>query len=561
MADTSVALLNLLPGVPAAGTLSPGAIAGTDGLSFTALLSTEISQLGTATTTAGGDPLDLETTDATTDDTAQTAVTNPLALLLAGSVLLPTPLTPVQTTPDGTTTTATAVLGGTTQLPETAAGVPNSTGGDASRVESLRFSGPANPLSPATPTAVNTTAVVTPNLPATPVPNTTPIPTQPAPPPPPNTTPAAIEPTQVPPAARVVVPQTPVVSDRTQALPSQPVELRPVPVQPPVTEPERVTGLPPVVAGQQPAVTRQRTTVTPQAVPTPTDATFPDAVKQAAVTASSQAPAVVPPAAGPGRPVPTPGVERPAVAVANRPVQEATQLATPTQPTPTRGPVQPQGVNPEAVPATTDGSVTGFRLPSEKVVRATTAAFEPELKPALVTDGTQPVDSARVLSHTTPVASSASATPDQAVADGRSVATPAHQISDNWITHADVRSQGGEHEFHMRLDPPELGEVRVRVHSSGDGVRAELTVANDAVRAMIESQIPELRQRLQDGGVSVTQFDVTTNTAGGDSSARNPYRESQPGDFQPAAAATPAAKLGRTRDPTTAVGGLLDVTA
>ncbi len=502
MADVTIGLLNLLPGVPAVGTLAPGTTTGTDGLSFTALLSTQITQLGTAAAPTGDDLLDLETT---TEDTAETAITNPLALLLGG-VLLPTPLPPVQPTPTETTT-ATATTGAlpsvTAQLPEVAVAP---TRVDASRVESLRFEGTANPIAPATPNAVEA-STDTPDVQPAPTPTATRTASQPvAPTPPQNTTPTTIEPTQVPPVSRVVVAQTPVVNDRTQSLPPPPVELRPVPVQPPVTEPEPIVGLPPVVAGQQPAIQQQRPTVVPQTVPTKPDAPFADVVKQA--------------------------------------------VATPTRPAPV---AIPQAASPDVVPNLTAGSVIGS-------VRPTVAAFEQEWKPAVTADGTQAVDSTRVQPHTVPVHTNPTISPDRAVADTRPSLTPASQIGDTWITHAEVQSRGGDHEFRLRLDPPELGEVRVRVHSSADGVRAELTVASDAVRAMIESQIPELRQRLQDGGVSVSQFDVTTNTPGGDSSARNPYRETAPQDVR-VESAMPAAKPGRTRDPTAAVGGLLDVTA
>lgn len=474
MADTSVAPLNLLPGVPARGSLTPGAPVTADGLTFTTLLSTEIAQLGTAAAPTGDEVPDL---DSSTEESDQAATANPLALLLSG-VLQP--------------------------LPVTVTAVPDSGGGDASRVETLRFAGPVN-----RPSAVASDVTLPQGIPA-PVPTsgqTLPQPTPSASPTPPlNTSLTATLASQVPPAARVVVPQTPVVIDRTQASPPPPVELRPVPVQPPVGEPEPVTGPSPVTAEQPPATTQQRTSVTPQ--PPPAGATYPDAVKQAAVATNQPA---------------KNGIAQPA------------------------GGSQPR-VDADVGPARIGGGVTSDR------VQPSSTAFEPDWK-SLADDPAAP-EAVRIQPPTSPPAPP----PDRTAADARPVATPAAQISDTWITHADVRAKDGGHEFHLRLDPPELGEVRVRVHSSADGVRAELTVASDAVRAMIESQIPDLRQRLQDGGVTVSQFDVTTNTPGGDSSARNPYREPPPREARPDPAAVPASPA-RTRDPTAPVGGLLDVTA
>lgn len=474
MTDTSVATLKLLPGVPARGTLTPGTPVPADGLTFTTLLSTEIAQLGTTAVSTGDELLD---PDSSVDESGQAATTNPIALLLGG-VLQPPPV---------------AVTA-----------VPSSGGGDASRVETLRFSGPINRTSAAA------SDVILPQGPHTPVSNSGQTLPQPAasalPAAPLNTSLTAALATQVPPASRVVVPQTPVVIDRTQVPPPPPVELRPVPVQSPVGEPEPVTGPTPVSAEQQPTITQQRTNVPPQ-TPPPGN-TYPDAEKQAAVA--------------PNQPART-GIAQPADVG------------------------QPR-IDSEAGPATTSG---GFM---SDLVKPSSTAFEPERKS--VAADSAAAEAMRIQPHTThPTAQS-----DRTAADARAVATPATQISDTWITHADVRAKDGGHEFHLRLDPPELGEVRVRVHSSADGVRAELTVTSDAVRAMIESQIPELRQRLQDGGVTVSQFDVTTNTPGGDSSARNPYREPPPREARPDPAAVPASPA-RTRDPTAPVGGLLDVTA
>ena len=88
--------------------------------------------------------------------------------------------------------------------------------------------------------------------------------------------------------------------------------------------------------------------------------------------------------------------------------------------------------------------------------------------------------------------------------------------------------------------------------------QAALKLKREAVRGLIESQLPELRQRLEAAGVSVQQFDVSTdpNTGGN----RNPYREAALQEFFPrapistGAPTVPRARIGRP-DP-----GSLDVT-
>jgi hypothetical protein len=100
--------------------------------------------------------------------------------------------------------------------------------------------------------------------------------------------------------------------------------------------------------------------------------------------------------------------------------------------------------------------------------------------------------------------------------------------------------------------------VKVRVLAMGDRVEARLVVSDDAVKRLIESQLPELRQRLEAAGVSVPNFDVSTGggkaNTGGDGWDRS----------QPAFAPTPRPTAGSPPRPLsrpTAAGGLLDVTA
>jgi flagellar hook-length control protein FliK len=137
------------------------------------------------------------------------------------------------------------------------------------------------------------------------------------------------------------------------------------------------------------------------------------------------------------------------------------------------------------------------------------------------------------------------------------VSTPpvAAQLQDAFVSQARVIERGGRHEFQLRLDPPELGEVKVRVLAMGDKVEARLVVSDDAVRKLIESQLPDLRQRLEQAGVAVPKFDVTTDggraNTGGDA-----WDRPQPVAPPPRTTAPTAAPTARS-----VAGGLLDVTA
>lgn len=129
------------------------------------------------------------------------------------------------------------------------------------------------------------------------------------------------------------------------------------------------------------------------------------------------------------------------------------------------------------------------------------------------------------------------------------------QLADAVVARAEVTTRDGTTEFQLRLDPPELGRVEVKLVSAGDDLRASVVVADDAVRRLIESQLPELRQRLEAAGVLVQQFDVATDPNGGN---RRPDRDDPPAFVAPAAREPERA----ARRPRAAVpaAGALDVT-
>ena len=136
-------------------------------------------------------------------------------------------------------------------------------------------------------------------------------------------------------------------------------------------------------------------------------------------------------------------------------------------------------------------------------------------------------------------------------------ATPAAQVAEAVVVHSHVLERDGVVEFRMRLDPPDLGRVQIRLITRGDEVYGQVLVADDAVRRLIESQLPELRQRLEAAGVNIQRFDVATDSGtGGNQSA---YREFIGAALAPRVptgvpAPAPQARVGRFE------AGSLDVT-
>jgi flagellar hook-length control protein FliK len=136
-------------------------------------------------------------------------------------------------------------------------------------------------------------------------------------------------------------------------------------------------------------------------------------------------------------------------------------------------------------------------------------------------------------------------------------ATPAAQIADTIVMQARVLERDGGVEFQMRLDPPELGRLQIKLVTRGDEIHGQVLVADEAVRGLIESQLPELRQRLEAAGVNVQRFDVSVDPGTGGN--RNPYRDAAQEYFPrvPSSNGQPVAPRARIGRPDS---GSLDVT-
>ncbi|WP_394200743.1 flagellar hook-length control protein FliK [Shewanella waksmanii] len=69
-------------------------------------------------------------------------------------------------------------------------------------------------------------------------------------------------------------------------------------------------------------------------------------------------------------------------------------------------------------------------------------------------------------------------------------------------------SQGIQH-AEIRLDPPELGHMMVRIQVQGDQTQVQFQVAQHQTRDMVEQAIPRLREMLAEQGMQLTDSDVS----------------------------------------------------
>jgi len=210
-------------------------------------------------------------------------------------------------------------------------------------------------------------------------------------------------------------------------------------------------------------------------------------------------------------------------------VATSTSPATPTSSVPVSGgvggpqtPGSPlQSLDVEVGGQQRPGIVAGFAVAGGNQPTATIATA-----PTSDTTGASTLLANAYTTATTPSPSPAVSAPPTAAS-----ATLATQVADGVISHAQALNQNGTTEFRMRLDPPELGPVNVHLVSTGDEIRGHVVVASDSVRQMIESQLPELRQRLEAAGVTVQNFNVTADPSGGGN--RNARQEPAPDSPNP----------------------------
>lgn len=93
-------------------------------------------------------------------------------------------------------------------------------------------------------------------------------------------------------------------------------------------------------------------------------------------------------------------------------------------------------------------------------------------------------------------------------------AGPAEQLARALVSRAEVVVRGGRTDFHLRLEPPELGSVRVHLVAVEHAVAARVVASDEGTRQALEKQLPVLRQALAEAGLSLKSFAVSGGGAG-----------------------------------------------
>jgi len=83
-----------------------------------------------------------------------------------------------------------------------------------------------------------------------------------------------------------------------------------------------------------------------------------------------------------------------------------------------------------------------------------------------------------------------------------------NDLIDQIVRHVELRTAEGRTEMTVHLEPPDLGEVHMRLATDGFNLSAELAARNDAVRTFVQAHIADVRQALADAGIEVARFAV-----------------------------------------------------
>jgi len=98
----------------------------------------------------------------------------------------------------------------------------------------------------------------------------------------------------------------------------------------------------------------------------------------------------------------------------------------------------------------------------------------------------------------------------------------ADQLTQAFLAHADVVQQAGRTDFHLRLDPPQLGSVQIHLTATDHSVSARIVVAQEGTRQLLQDQSQHLRQGLAQAGLSLGSFDVTRDGGGSRGGGQQP---------------------------------------
>ncbi len=85
------------------------------------------------------------------------------------------------------------------------------------------------------------------------------------------------------------------------------------------------------------------------------------------------------------------------------------------------------------------------------------------------------------------------------------------RITAEFVSRAELLRREGKLEFHLHLEPPELGTVRIQVIATQNGLAARFMVSQEGTRQLIEAGLQQLAGQLTQAGIDIRHFDVSSD--------------------------------------------------
>lgn len=95
--------------------------------------------------------------------------------------------------------------------------------------------------------------------------------------------------------------------------------------------------------------------------------------------------------------------------------------------------------------------------------------------------------------------------------DASSLRSPVQDVGEQILSSVHASIARADKQVQIRLNPPELGSVLVRVHEQGDQIRGTIEAIYDETRREIERALPQVLSRLEEAGIQIRRLEVVVS--------------------------------------------------
>ena len=96
----------------------------------------------------------------------------------------------------------------------------------------------------------------------------------------------------------------------------------------------------------------------------------------------------------------------------------------------------------------------------------------------------------------------------------------------------ELGARGGYSQARIQLAPPELGEIRINMHQTADGLVAKVTAADGTAAETLQQGGAELRRSLESAGVTLLRLDIGSSGHDGPLAGQSGFRGETPGNLR-----------------------------